>query len=107
MGPMATRIQAQLTETLQPIHLELSDESRMHSGPATETHFNLVVVSEAFAGLRLVRRHQLVYDSLAAELRDGVHALTMRTLTPAEWSEAGGLVANLSPPCAGGSKADG
>ena len=107
MGPMATRIQAQLADSLQPTHVELSDESHMHSGPAKETHFNLVVVSPAFAGLRLVRRHRLVYDSLAAELREGVHALTMRTLTPEEWAASGDSVANVSPPCMGGSKADG
>ncbi len=105
MTERSTRIRSRLGEALAPIHLELVDESHMHSGPNQETHFNLVVVSEAFAGLPLVRRQRRVYDALAAELNSGLHALTMRTLTPAEWQAASGSVANVSPPCMGGSKA--
>ncbi|MCB9778145.1 MAG: BolA family transcriptional regulator [Alphaproteobacteria bacterium] len=106
MGPLATRIHTALHRELAAEHIELVDESHMHSGPAAETHFNLVVVSETFDGKRLVARQRLVYGALAAELRDGVHALTMKTLTPAEFSAAAGPVANVSPACRGGSKAD-
>lgn len=105
MGPLATRIHARVTEALAPEHVELLNESHMHAGPAAESHFNLVVVSDAFEGKRLVARQRLVYGALAAELRDGVHALTMKTLTPAEFAAAQGPVANVSPPCGGGSKA--
>lgn len=101
-GPRATRIEARLAGALAPVHLELVDESHMHSGPARETHFNLVVVSAAFDGLRPVRRHQLVYDSLQAELDTGLHALTLRTLSPSEWQAAQGPLASPSPACMGG-----
>jgi stress-induced morphogen len=47
-------------------------------------HFAMLVVSERFAGLPLVRRHRLVYDALGDLMRAEVHALSLRTLTPAE-----------------------
>ena len=50
-------------------------------------HFSAVIVSPAFAGKRPIQRHQLVYATLGARMHtDEVHALSMRTLTPAEWS---------------------
>ena len=52
-------------------------------------HFEAVVVSEAFAGLTRVKRHQLVYAALGDRMREEVHALSMHTLTPAEWAERG------------------
>ena len=52
-------------------------------------HFEAVVVSEAFAGLTRVKRHQLVYAALGDRMREEVHALSMQTLTPAEWAERG------------------
>jgi len=51
-------------------------------------HFQAVVVSRAFEGLAKVRRHQLVYGALGDRMREDVHALSMQTLTPAEWSRA-------------------
>ena len=52
-------------------------------------HFQALVVSEAFAGRSRVQRHQLVYAALGERMREEIHALSMRTLTPAEW-QAGG-----------------
>ncbi len=46
----------------------------------------------------------MVYKLLDAELKSGLHALTMRTYTPEEWRKAGGVDKSDSPPCAGGSK---
>lgn len=106
MGPIETRIRARLEQALQPLHLELRNESHMHAGPAAESHWNLVVASAAFDGLPAVRRQRLVYGALAAELADGLHALTMRTLSPDEWQAATGPLAPVSPPCLGGSAAD-
>jgi acid stress-induced BolA-like protein IbaG/YrbA len=48
-------------------------------------HFEALVVCEAFAGQSRVRRHQLVYAALGDRMREEVHALSMTTLTPAEW----------------------
>jgi acid stress-induced BolA-like protein IbaG/YrbA len=49
-------------------------------------HFEAVIVSPAFEGLNRVRRHQLVYSALGDRMREEIHALSMRTLSPAEWS---------------------
>lgn len=48
-------------------------------------HFEALVVAAAFDGLPRVRRHQLVYAALGDRMRQEIHALSMRTLTPAEW----------------------
>jgi len=52
-------------------------------------HFQAVVVSGAFEGKSRVQRHQLVYAALGERMREEIHALSMRTLTPGEWSAHG------------------
>ena len=49
-------------------------------------HFEALIVSEAFAGKPRVMRHQLVYAALGERMRAEIHALSMRTLTPAEYA---------------------
>ena len=49
-------------------------------------HFQALVVSAAFAGRSRVQRHQLVYAALGERMRAEIHALSMRTLTPEEWT---------------------
>ncbi len=51
-------------------------------------HFDAVIVSAEFEGKRLVARHQLVYKALGDRMREEVHALSMKTLTPAEYAAA-------------------
>ncbi len=53
-------------------------------------HFQAVVVSPQFAGKSRVQRHQLVYAALGERMREEIHALSMRTLTPEEWQKGGG-----------------
>ncbi len=48
-------------------------------------HWEAVIVSAAFEGLSLIKRHQLVYAALGDRMREEVHALSMQTLTPAQW----------------------
>ena len=48
-------------------------------------HFQALIVSAAFAGLTKVRQHQLVYGVLGERMREQIHALSMQTLTPAQW----------------------
>ena len=92
-------IESKITTSLSPTHLRVINESRMHSvPPGSESHFKLVIVSDAFEGKPLVRRHQLVIGILAAELRQSIHALSMQTLTAAEWRRRGGETPD-SPPC--------
>jgi acid stress-induced BolA-like protein IbaG/YrbA len=52
-------------------------------------HFQALVVSGAFAGKSRVQRHQLVYAALGGRMREEIHALSMRTLTPEEWKAGG------------------
>jgi BolA protein len=96
-------IQAKLSEALQPSMLEVANESHMHGGPATESHFNITAVSTTFTGLNLVRRHQAVYKLLQTELAGGVHALAMHLYTEQEWEQRQGS-SPTSPDCRGGSK---
>lgn len=95
-----------ITERLQaafPLtHLEVINESHMHSA-GQDSHFKVVAVSEAFAGLRAVARHQKVYALLGDEMsKNGLHALALHTYTPEEWAATG--QAPASPDCLGGSK---
>jgi acid stress-induced BolA-like protein IbaG/YrbA len=52
-------------------------------------HFQALVVSARFEGKSRIQRHQLVYGALGERMREEIHALSMRTLTPAEWSAGG------------------
>lgn len=99
-------IEAKLRDAMTPAHLEVINESHMHNvPPGSESHFKLVVVSDAFDGISRVQRHQKINRILAAELNGGIHALSMQTLTADEWSKKNGSVM-ASPACLGGSKAD-
>ncbi|HVK51249.1 BolA family transcriptional regulator [Imbroritus primus] len=53
-------------------------------------HFFATIVSEAFVGKRLIQRHQLVYQALGDRMREEIHALSMKTLTPEEWAGQAG-----------------
>lgn len=98
-------VQATIEQKLQAgiavEHMEIENESHMHSGPATDSHFKLTLVSDDFAGKRLVQRHQLIYGLLAEELQSPVHALAMHLYTQDEW-EKRGAPAPMSPTCRGG-----
>ncbi|SDS94103.1 transcriptional regulator, BolA protein family [Pseudomonas asplenii] len=96
---MQQRIETALG-ALQPEHLDVLDESHMHSR-GLQTHFKAVLVSEQFAGLNSVKRHQKVYATLG-DLMGQFHALALHTYTPEEWVKIG--AAPASPTCAGGSK---
>jgi BolA protein len=86
---VAETIERKLTEALAPQRLKIVDDSEKHKGhggyrEGGETHFSVEVVSAAFAGQNRVARQRRVYEILAAELADRVHALQLKTLTPEE-----------------------
>jgi len=56
-------------------------------------HFEAVIVAAAFEGKSRVQRHQLVYAALGERMRAEVHALSMKTLTPGEWTATAGPAA--------------
>jgi BolA protein len=85
----AERIQIALETGLDVQQIEVRDDSRMHAGhagarPEGETHFDVVVVSPDFAGQSRVIRQRSVYALLSTEFEGGLHALSMRALTPDE-----------------------
>lgn len=87
---MAETIRAKLDAALAPKVLEVKDESHLHAGhagarPGGESHFRLLIVSEAFAGLSRVERQRRVNAALSQELAGPVHALAMKALTPDEY----------------------
>lgn len=97
-------LEARLVEAFAPMHIEVNDESHMHSVPeGAESHFRVVLVSEQFVDKPLIQRHRAVNSTLADELRGQIHALALHTMTPEEWYEKGGA-APPSPPCLGGGK---
>ncbi len=99
-----TTIESKLTDQLSPLVISVENESHKHSR-GENSHFKLTLVSEVFAGLRPVQRHQKVYGVLGEELESGVHALAIHAYTPEEWQSRGGEVP-ASPSCLGGSKHD-
>ena len=94
---MQQRIESALS-VFQPLHLEVLNESHMHSR-GEETHYKAIIVSEQFEGLNAVKRHQKVYGILGG-LMGEFHALALHTFTPQEWAKVG--AAPASPTCAGG-----
>lgn len=52
-------------------------------------HFSALIVSDAFAGKRPIARHQIVYAALGDRMREEIHALSMKTLTPEEFAQHG------------------
>lgn len=102
-APIARAIEDLVAEGLACEHFELVNESGNHAVPAgSESHFKLVVVSDAFAGERLLARHRKV-NALVADLLAGpIHALALHTYTPDEWRDRFDG-APMSPPCLGGS----
>jgi acid stress-induced BolA-like protein IbaG/YrbA len=61
-------------------HVEVSGDGQ---------HFQALIVSAQFGGRSRVQRHQLVYGALGERMREEIHALSMRTLTPEEWRAGG------------------
>jgi BolA protein len=99
------RIEHKIADALRPVALTVSDDSRRHAGHGArmaalaergaahghapldergETHFSVEVVAAAFEGKSRVERHRMVNDLLTDELRERVHALSIRARTPGE-----------------------
>lgn len=82
-------IRRKLDAALGPLRLDIVDESARHAGhagarPGGETHFRVEIVSPHFAGLSRIARQRLVHEVLAQELKDRVHALSLKALAPEE-----------------------
>ncbi len=87
MSVAAEEIQAELTAALQPMSIEVQDDSHLHAGHAGARegrHFSVRVVSSRFAGLSRVARHRLVYDALRLLIPRGIHALAIDARAPSD-----------------------
>ena len=98
-------IEDKLKTALQPTHLEVINESDMHSvPPGSESHFKVTLVTGQFTDLPLIKQHRLVNDVLKEELAGKIHALALHTYSPSQWAERNSQAPD-SPCCHGGSKA--
>ncbi|HEX7072517.1 MAG TPA: BolA family protein [Hyphomicrobiaceae bacterium] len=82
-------IREKLMLALNPVRLDVINESELHAGhrssPGTgQSHFRVLIVSEAMRGKSRVERHRMVNEALAAELKGGVHALAIKAYAPGE-----------------------
>ena len=101
----ASSIRSKLESVFAPMHLDIVNESHMHSGPAdAQTHFKVVISSDAFEQKSRVARHQLVYQALDDEFANGLHALALHIYTVSEWGSRQQVP--QSPNCMGGSKSN-
>ena len=85
----AERMREVLTKAFSPVVLRVEDDSAKHAGhagsrPGGQTHYTVLIVSEAFGGLNRVDRHRKVNDVLRSEFADGLHALALVLRTPDE-----------------------
>ena len=75
--PTAAEVQRYIAQGLKCDHLEVDGDGR---------HFFATIVSAEFEGASRVQRHQRVFEALGDRMREQIHALSMKTLTPAEWA---------------------
>ena len=86
MHPVETAIREKLA-ALQPLALDLRDESGQHAGhagsrPSGGSHWQLTIVSEAFRGKSPVARHRMVYEALGDLMKRDIHALRIEASAP-------------------------
>lgn len=81
-------MQRLLEEAFNPEALEILDESHKHAGHAGaksgKGHFDVMIVSDAFAGQGLLQRHRMVYEALGDMMQTDIHALSISAHTPDE-----------------------
>jgi BolA protein len=87
-----SKIETELRERLSAIHVEVIDESHLHAGhPGAKSgggHYRAVVVSAQFEGKKPIERQRMVYEALEGAMGAEIHAISMKTLTPAQWTAA-------------------
>ena len=83
-------IKKRLEEKLDLIHFEIKDftgrhlNHKLHEGGF---HLETTIVSDSFTDKSLIERHRIVYDAMGELMKHEIHALSMKTLTKAEWEE--------------------
>jgi len=85
----AERIRTTLQAAFAPAEVTVTDDSHRHAGhagarPEGETHYTVLVISPGFAGMSRVARSRAAHAALETEFGTGLHALSLRLLTPEE-----------------------
>ena len=87
MSEIQDTIKKTLIKEFNPSVLKIVNESYMHSVPKNaETHFKLLIVSDSFNNISLVKRHQIIYKSLE-DIMKQIHALSINSFDEAEYSK--------------------
>ncbi len=86
-GVRVERIRQALQSAFSPVSLEVVDDSARHAGHAGARdgrgHFNVAIVSRAFAGMAPLARHRAVYAALGDMMQTDIHALSIQANVPA------------------------
>ncbi len=90
---MPTTLRSLLTERLQATAVEIEDDSHLHANHrghrhdplSAGGHYTVWIASPLFAGKTLLQQHRLVYQALAAEMGQMIHALSIKSFTPDQW----------------------
>ena len=84
------RLTQRLQQGLEPVQLEVIDDSHRHAGHAGAAdgrgHFTVLVVSKRFEGVGTLKRHKLVYEAVGDMMTTDIHALSIQALAPGESS---------------------
>jgi len=96
-------IEHKLIDAFSPERLRIDNDSSRHAGPATDSHYRVVIVAASFNGSNSLKRQRAVYACLAEEMAGPIHALQMKCMTPDEYAAANGDLTLKAPPCGGGS----
>ncbi len=90
MSDRVEQIRTQLQAAFSPDQLDISDDSHLHAGHAGakegKGHFTVAIVSDQFTGQSLIKRHRMVYDTLAEMMESDIHALSIKAKTQEESS---------------------
>ena len=91
MSDRRARIEARLRAELEPVYLEVIDESHLHAGHVGARegggHFRATLVSDRFRGLSRVQAQRLVFAILEEEMKTEIHALAIKAMTPEQYAE--------------------
>ena len=82
------KIRAALEQALQPVRIEIDDESHLHAGHTGALtgrgHYKVLIVASAFQNLGAAQRHRAVYAALGSLMQSDIHAISIRALAPTE-----------------------
>jgi len=102
-GPVQALIEKTLSNVFKPHFLKVINESYKHSVPkGSESHFQVVIVSDSFNGQKLIQRHRSVNGALKEQIKI-IHALAIQAKTSDEWQKSENHIES-TPNCLGGAK---